>query len=208
MKKKSILLVLSIMALAVFGIQEAAHAGGQGSGAVQFIYPNATATGTEVHGIVTLFFTGGLDPFTGSALNPPPCKNATPPPDCNQLTLWFLRVKTPEKLVNAGAPPLLSYDQDGSFLYAGLEDPPACNCGTAGCCAATGINPNSVQAKLINAIENTSFFSDLNITCKNPNKSPAIQLKSYSNFIQSDDSGWLTMNVVMAVACEATGTGD
>jgi hypothetical protein len=201
MQKK--LIVLFIMALAVFGVQEAAHAGGQGS--VQFIYPDANATGTDVHATVTLFFTQGIDPFTGNSLTIPPNCNPSTNPNCkpNPLTIWFMLVKTPDKLVDAGMPALLSYD---GMMQASLEANPACSCDTAGCCP-NGIDPTSVQAQLINSIENTTFFSDLNITCKNPNKSPTIVLKSYSDFIQSSDSAWVNVDAVFTAEC-VKDTGD
>lgn len=61
MQKKSILLVLSIMAVAVFCVHGAAYAGAAGTCATEFIYPDKKATGTDVHGTATLYFTPGTE---------------------------------------------------------------------------------------------------------------------------------------------------
>jgi hypothetical protein len=189
MQKKSILLVLSIMALAVFGAQEAAHAGGAGGGQNQFIYANPTALGNGVSATVTLFFTESIDPFTGSPLASP-------------RTIWFMKVKMPDKVADAGAPAFNAYD---GLILASQEDNPALPCTTTPCCY-DGIDCGSVQSKLMDSISNTTFLSDL-ITCKNPQRSPTMELKSYSNFIQSGD-GWTTMDVVLALKCLAAAPAD
>ncbi|MGO9018681.1 MAG: hypothetical protein ACLQVJ_10065 [Syntrophobacteraceae bacterium] len=125
MKKKSILLVLSIMAVAVFCVHGAAYAGASGTSGDEFIYPDKKATGTEVKGTASLYFTPPL-PYPNQTKDVP--------------VYWFLRVVEGKNVYGFDGEISGNLGSDPPAYWPGGPPPPA---------------PGSLQANLIENLNAT-----------------------------------------------------